>query len=311
MTKSIKVFAPASVGNSKCGYDVLGFAINEPGDIVELTLTDKPEVNIQVRGNEMIPTDPVKNTCGVAALKFLERFAPGTGVNIILDKQMPIGSGLGSSAAGAAATLFGLNQLFDNICDDEELLEFGLAAEKAACGAGHADNIAPSLFGGFILINSYIPLKIKKISAPENLYCTVVHPDVEIKTADARNLLPKEVSLATAVLQMGYLGGFLAALYTADFEMMKNSLRDLLAEPYRCRLIPHFDDAMEIIENANGLGGGISGSGPSIFALSNDPAIADLIGDHWQKLYASIGCQVYVSQINDQGPKIINGEDIQ
>ncbi|HKK67424.1 MAG TPA: homoserine kinase [Bacteroidales bacterium] len=311
MTKTIKVFAPASVGNSKCGYDVLGFAINDPGDIVTLTLTDKPEVKIKVIGNDLIPTDPVKNTCGVAALKFLEQFAPGTGVNIILDKQMPIGSGLGSSAAGAAATLYGLNQLFDNICDDEQLLEFGLAAEKAACGAGHADNIAPSLFGGFILINSYRPLKIKKISAPTNLYCTVVHPDVEIKTADARNILPAEVSLGTAVQQMGYLGGFLAALYTADFDLMKNSLRDLLAEPYRSRLIPHFNDAMEIITETKGLGGGISGSGPSIFALSNDPAIADQIAGQWQKLYDSIGCQVYVSQINDQGPKIIDGEDIQ
>ena len=186
MSKSIKIFAPATIGNSKCGFDVLGFAIDEPGDFVTLTLTDNAGIKIEVLGNDDIPTDPKKNTCGVAAQNFLNKFAPNQGLEIILDKKMPIGSGLGSSAAGAAATLFGLNKLFDDICDDEQLLEFGLAAEAAACGAGHADNIAPSLFGGFILINSYTPLKIKKISAPKELYCTIVHPDVEIKTADAR-----------------------------------------------------------------------------------------------------------------------------
>jgi len=305
MEKSIKVFAPATIGNSKCGFDVLGFAINEPGDFVTLTLIDNPEIYIDVIGNDIIPTDPKKNTCGVAARKFLDHVDPTKGVNIILDKKMPIGSGLGSSAAGAAATLYGLNLLFDNACDDEKLLEFGLAAEAAACGAGHADNIAPSLFGGFILINSYEPLKIKKISAPKDLYCTIVHPDVEIKTADARDILPKEILMQTAVKQMGFLAGFISSLYTEDFDMMKNSLQDVLAEPKRSNLIPLFDEAMEIMENYGGLGGGISGSGPSIFALSKGKETAKDIAKKWNDLYQEIGCQVYVSEINDQGPKII------
>lgn len=305
MTGSIKVFAPATIGNAKCGYDVLGFAIHEPGDIVELTLTEKPEINIQVVGNDSIPTNSKKNTCGVAAQKFLQCFAPDQGVDIILHKNMPIGSGLGSSAAGAAATLYGLNQLFNNCCNDEQLLQFGLAAEKAACGAGHADNIAPSLFGGFILINSYTPLKIQKISAPKNLYCTVVHPDVEIKTADARNILPEQVPMATAVKQMGFLAGFISGLYTKDFAMIKNSLQDLLAEPHRSKLIPHFKQAMTVIEKNNGLGGGISGSGPSMFALSKNKITAQSIANKWTKIFKKIGCQAYVSKINDQGPRII------
>jgi homoserine kinase len=305
MSKTIKIFAPATIGNSKCGFDVLGFAINEPGDYVTLTLTDNPGINIKVIGNDIIPTDPTRNTCGVAAINFLQHFALEMGVYIILDKRMPIGSGLGSSAAGAAATLFGLNILFDNICDDLKLLEFGLAAEKAACGAGHADNIAPSLFGGFILINSYEPLKIKKISAPKNLYCTIVHPDVEIKTADARDILPREIPMQTAVKQMGYLAGFISSLYTEDFDLMKNSLQDVLAEPKRSNLIPLFDEAMEIMRVTDGLGGGISGSGPSIFALSQGKEIANKIARQWNDLYKKIGCQVYVSEINDNGPKII------
>ncbi|MBN2280075.1 MAG: homoserine kinase [Candidatus Marinimicrobia bacterium] len=305
MKKSIKVFAPATVGNSKCGFDVLGFAVHEPGDVVTLSLLEEPKIEIVVIGNDHIPTQPDKNTCGVAAGKFLDRVAPDRGVKILLDKKMPVGSGLGSSAAGAAATLYGLNILFDNPCSDEQLLEFGLAAEAAACGAGHADNIAPSLFGGFILIQSYEPLKIKKISAPQNLYCTIVHPDVEIKTAAARKLLPGEIPLKTAVKQMGYLAGFIASLYTEDFELMKNSLQDVLAEPRRSQLIPLFDKALVSIFECGGLGGGISGSGPSLFALSVGQETAAKIAATWKNLYQKIGCQVYVSKINDQGPKIM------
>jgi homoserine kinase len=301
----IKIFAPATVGNAKCGFDVLGFAVEKPGDIVTLTITEKPQINITVIGNDRIPTDPNKNTCGVAAQKFLQQFAPNNGVDIILNKIMPVGSGLGSSAAGAAATLFGLNKLFRDICSDEQLLSFGMKAEEAACGTGHADNIAPSLFGGFILINSYEPLKIKKIPAPDNLFCTLLHPDTAVNTADARNLLPREIPLQKAVEQMGYLGGFIAGLYSRDFAMMGNSLKDLLAEPHRSKNIPHFDEAMTIIPKYKGLGGGISGSGPSIFALTDNEETAKKIGARWQQIYSTLGCQLYISKINNQGPRII------
>ncbi len=305
MKKKLTVFAPASVGNATCGYDVLGFALESPGDIVDLTLRDQPGISIMVTGNDMIPTAADKNTCGVAAQQFLQQKASGKGVDIHLHKKMPIGSGLGSSAAGAAATIYGLNLLLGEPCDEMELLSFGLAAEKAACGAGHADNIAPSLFGGFILINSYSPLKIKKLPTPPGLYCTVVHPNIEIKTAEARDLLPTEIPMDKAVRQMGYLGGFVASLFTSDFEMMKNSLQDLLAEPQRAQLIPQFDQAMLIIKDENGVGGGISGSGPSLFALSKNQEIAENIGNRWKKIYNEVGCQVYISQVNDKGPRII------
>ena len=305
MNKSIKVFAPATIGNACCGFDVLGFAINKPGDIVSLTLTNKPEINITVLGNNKIPSDPKKNTCGVAASEFLSHFAPNKGLDITLEKILPISSGLGSSAAGAAATLFGLNLLFDNICDDLKLLEFGLSAEEAACGAKLADNIAPSLFGGFILINSYSPLSIKKINSPKNLFCTVVHPDIEINTFDARNILPTEIPIQTTIKQMGYLSGFIAALYTADYKLMHNSLHDLLAEPHRSKLIPNFDKAMAVIKNNQGIGGGISGSGPTMFALSKSNKTAEKIGLNWKELYKNIGCQVYVSKINNNGPIVI------
>ena len=308
MKKSIKVFASASVGNACCGFDVLGFAVENPGDIVTITLSPEPGVRIKLIGNDKIPTNPIKNTCGVAALNFLAKIAPSQGIDLILDKKMPIGSGLGSSAAGAAATLHGLNTIFDHPCSDTELLNFGLSAEKVACGAGHADNIAPSLFGGFILINSYEPLMIKKILPQHYLYCTIVHPDVVIKTAEARHILPLKIPMKTTVKQMGYLAGFISSLYSEDYAMMQNSLKDLLAQPYRSKLIPYFEKAMSALEKLGGIGGGISGSGPSIFALSKEKDKAEKISQAWQKIYKKIGCQVYVSKINSHGPKILKQE---
>ncbi len=310
--KSVTVFAPATVANVACGFDIFGFAVNEPGDVAKVTLRGNPGVEItRITGDDgKLPKAAEKNTAGFAALRYLETIKSQQGVSIELHKKMPLSSGLGSSAASAVAVLFAINTLFDNRLTKSELLSIALQSEKLACGAAHADNAAPALIRGFLLIRENNPPDIVELPVPENLYCTIIHPEIEINTADARNILAPNVPLKDAVKQWANTAGLVAGLYRKDLTLISRSMNDYIIEPQRARLIPHFYELKKAALDRGALGCSISGSGPSLFALSNSQEIAQKIAGSMSAVLANykICNQIYISTINTEGPKIIAQE---
>jgi homoserine kinase len=307
--KDIKVFASATVANVACGFDVLGFAVDNPGDEVIVKLKSGPGVKItKITGDGgKLSLNAEKNTAGVSIKRFLDHLKSKQGVEISLNKKMPLGSGLGSSAASAVAGVFAINQLLGMPMSQGELLPFAMEGERLACGSAHADNVAPSLLGGFVLIRSYSPLDVIKIPTPPNLYCTIVHPQVEVQTKDARDILKKKIPMSDAIIQWGNVAGLIAGLMKSDYDLIGRSMQDVIVEPIRSILIPGFDHVKNNALKAGAIGCGISGSGPSIFALSKSQAIAEKVGKSMKEVFDSleIGCEIYVSKINNSGPQII------
>ena len=306
----ICVFAPATVANVVCGFDVLGFALNEPGDEVKMRLTDQPGIVIRkITGdNGRLPLHASKNTASAGVQHYLKHInRPDIGVEMELHKKMPIGSGLGSSAASTVAGLFAINQLMGNLLTDRELVPFAMKGEEIACGYGHADNVAPALLGGFVLVRSYDPLDLIALPTPENLYAAIVYPEVNVPTKDARQLIRSKVLLKDAVIQLGNVGGLVSGLFLNDLDLIGRSMKDVLAEPVRSILIPDFFILRELAMAHGALGFGISGSGPSVFALAKDETIARQITNAQQKHLSDlkINSQAYVSLINSRGPHIL------
>jgi len=256
-----------------------------------------------VGGDGSIPLDAARNTAGVSVLRLLERLGSRAGIELELRKNMPLGSGLGSSAASAVAAVVAANELLGRPFERQELLPFAMEAERVACGAAHADNVAPALLGGFLLIRSYDPLDIVQIPTPDELVCTLVHPQIEIRTEDARRILKTKIMLHDAVVQWGNTAGLIAGLLKNDYGLIGRSLTDVIVEPARAILIPCFHDAKEAAIEAGALGGSISGSGPSMFVLSRGRETAEAAGRAMVDVYrsAGIGCEVYVSRINHRG----------
>ncbi len=310
MNHEISVFAPATVSNVACGFDVLGFAVNEPGDIATVSRIEEPGVFLKnVTGDDgRLPREPSKNTAGIAVIEFLKRINAPCGIEIELQKKMPLGSGLGSSAASAVAAVFAANILFDNPLSKNELLPFVLEAEKAACGAAHADNAAPALFGGFILIRSYNPLDTISLTAPDELICTILHPALEIRTEYARKILSDKIFLKDAVTQWGNIGGLVAGLLKKDYELIGRSLQDVIAEPLRAKLIPGFSEIKKAAMSAGALGCSISGSGPAMFALSKSESTTKNVGQSMKDACETKGIDnnIYISEINNEGPRVIS-----
>jgi homoserine kinase len=237
----------------------------------------------------------------------LEKLGIRQGLEIELFKHMPLGSGLGSSAASSVAGVFAIDKLLGLNKTVEEILPFAMEGELIACGAAHADNVAPCLYGGFVLVRSYDPLEIVRINTPDGMYCSLVHPHIEVQTKDARNVLRKEVSLKDAVVQWGNVAGLVVGLMTSDFGLIGRSMQDVIVEPVRAELIPGFYSVKESAMKAGAIGAGISGSGPSIFALSNDADKANRIAKAMSDAFAKIGIgsETYVSEVNHQGPLVI------
>ncbi|MFN8283391.1 MAG: homoserine kinase [Chitinophagales bacterium] len=307
--KRIKVFAPATVANVACGFDVLGFAIDKPGDelIMEIT-AEKGVVIADIEGDDgVLPRDAKKNSATVAIQDYLNYINADFGCKIWLKKMMPSGSGLGSSAASAVAGVFAINMLCNEQLTKEEMLPFLLNAEKAACDAAIADNVAASLFGGFILVRSYEPLDILQIPVPEDLWCAVINPHVIVLTKDAREILPKDIPLAHSLRQSANVGGIMVGLLRGDYDLIGRSLVDYIAEPYRSKLIPGFYEMKQAAKDAGALGGSISGSGPSVFALCHGKESAYKAGDAMKAVMNSmnIGADVYISKVNNHGPKVL------
>lgn len=309
MRESIRVFAPATVANVTCGFDVLGFAVDNPGDEVILKLKDKPGLTIvEITGDDgRLPYDAYNNTVGVSIHKYLEHLGLDQGVEISLHKKMPLGSGLGSSAASSVAGVFAINELLGRKMNVKDILPFAMEGERLACGSAHADNVAPSLLGGFVLIRSYNPLDVIQLPTPEGLYATIIHPHIEVQTKDARDILKKQITLKDAVIQWGNIAGLVTGLMMSDLDLVGRSMKDVIVEPIRSILIPGFDKVKASAMDAGALGCGISGSGPSIFTLSSDYDIAAKVGENMQNAfkYYDIDSEVYISKINRSGPQVL------
>ncbi len=307
--QSVRAFAPATVANVSCGFDILGFAIDAMGDVVEVREKKEPGLQVvSISGDGgRLPFEAEKNTCAVAIQAMLDELGQEVGMEIYLEKGLPLGSGMGSSAASAVAALVAANRLLGEPFEKKQLLPFAMVAEKVACGAGHADNVAPSLLGGFVLIRDYHPLDVIKLHVPEGLHCTLLHPHFELKTSDSRSVLRDNVSLKHSTIQSGNVAGLIAGLFQEDFELIGRSLRDVIAEPYRATLIPGFYEVKEAVKAAGALGMGISGSGPTLFALSKGEGNVQSIIDAAQQVYDSIGLGVdaYHSAINTKGAFVL------
>lgn len=308
--KTVRAYAPASIGNVSCGFDVMGLAVDAPGDEVIIALNDSGVVSIKaIEGdNEKLPRIAEENTAGVAVIEYLKAINSKQGAEITLIKNLPLGSGMGSSAASAVAAAVAINHLFDSRLPKKELLPFVMQAEFVACGSTHADNAAPSLLGGLILIRDNHPLDIIEIPTPDELICVLVHPHVEVKTRDARQVLKPQVPLKDAITQWGNTAALVAGMMKPDYELIGRSLQDVVAEPVRSVLIPGFDIIKAKAVKAGALGCGISGSGPTMFAFCKSKAIAEHVGDVMQKQFVALGLQseVYVSGVNKEGARIIN-----
>ena len=307
MGRRVRVKAPATVSNLNCGFDVMGFAVNAPYDIIELERTDTGTIVIaEIRGCDSLSSDPEQNVVGAVLKAMTAASDKPTGFRVHIEKGIMPGSGIGSSAASSAAAAFAGNLLLDNIFSVDELVRFAMEGERLASGAPHADNVAPALYGGITLIRSYDPLDIVQINVPRELFCVIIHPELEIKTSVARGLLDPHLPLATAVRQWGNVGGLVAGLYSEDYDLIGRSLEDYVAEPKRAGLIPGFRDLKERAIASGALGAGISGSGPSVFALCRGESSAAAVLESMQEVMtkARISFNAYLSPVSLRGAEI-------
>lgn len=300
--KEITVLAPATVANVVCGFDCLGFCLENPNDIMTLRIIDEKTVIIKHLDEYNLPTDPEKNVAGKALLAVLERIDENLGFEVEITKKIMPGSGVGSSAASAAGAVVAANKLLGNRFNSNEVIDLAMHGERVASGARHADNIAPCVLGGFTLVRSIEPMDVISIDYP-TLYATVIHPQIEIKTSYAREILPKDVSLKAAIRQWSDVGSLIAGLQKGDYDLIARSLQDFIIEPVRKKLIPSFDEVKTASMNAGALGGSISGAGPSIFMFSKDLETANKIKIAMNDVYLKTGIDfnIYVSPINPHG----------
>ncbi|MFK8103532.1 MAG: homoserine kinase [Saprospiraceae bacterium] len=310
MSLGIKVFAPASVANVACGYDILGFALEHPGDEIIATFVDTPGLKItKITGDQKkLPLAIERNTAGYAALKLLEHLGEADrGIEFEIRKKMPFGSGLGSSAASAVAGVMAINALYKLPLTKAELLPFAVLGEQIADGAYHADNVGPSLLGGMQLIRDNASLDIHRLHLPKGLYATVIHPHIQILTKDSRAILKDTVSLTQAVQQTGNIAGLIIGLYNSDLDLIQRSLQDVMIEPQRAKLIPGFYEVKAAALENGALGCSISGAGPSIFALSANSNLAENIGVAMQRIFTDlkIESQLFISKINQEGAIVV------
>jgi homoserine kinase len=303
----IKIFSPATVANVACGFDVLGFCLDSVGDEMVIRKIDKKGIYITKIEGFDLPYEAELNVAGVSALAMYEAAKPDCGFEIEIYKNIKPGSGIGSSAASAVGSVFGMNELLGRPYNKTQLTEFAIKGEALASKCEHADNLAPAMFGGFTLVKSISPLEILEIPSPDDLYATIIHPQIEIKTSEARAILPKDIPLNDAIIQWANFGSLIHALHTGDFELLKNSLHDVVIEPYRSKLIPHYKEVKIEVLKAGALGAGISGSGPSIFSLSKGVKTAKNVEVAMRKVYSKTGIEfdIHVSKINTEGIKIL------
>jgi homoserine kinase len=310
MNQEVRVFAPATVANVAVGFDILGFAIDGPGDeIIARHSNDSGVIITCITGDGgKLPLEAEKNTAGFAAIRLLEQLGKTElGVELEIHKKMPFGSGLGSSAASAAAGVMAINALLGMPVPKIESLHCAVLGEQIADGAYHADNVAPSLLGGVILIRANEGLDVHSLPIPDELHAAVVYPHVSILTKDARDVLSPTTTLPQCIQQTGNLGGLVVGLYESDYELIGRSLQDVIIEPQRAQLIPGFSTVKSAALEAGALGCSISGAGPSVFALCKGIKNAQSAGAAMQQAFLTqdIPCDLFVSPINKEGAKIL------
>jgi len=298
----VKVLAAATVSNVVCGFDCLGFALSEPFDEMIVRRSEIPGIRITHHDDFGLPTEPDRNVAGVALQALANAAAVDHGFEVEITKNIKPGSGIGSSAASACGVVVAANRLLGDLFTKPELVELAMAGEMLASGSRHADNLAPCIYGGFTLVRSTEPLDIVELEF-STLYAAVIHPQIEIKTAEARAILPKNVPLADAVRNWSNLGAFVSALATGDHSLITRSMVDTIVEPARKSLIPKFDEVKRASLDAGALGGGISGSGPSMFMLCASEVAAKNVENAMTEIYGKTGIDfnTYVSEINAEG----------
>jgi homoserine kinase len=304
--QSIKVKSPATLSNLCCGFDILGMALNEPYDIIELSKIDEHKIVISHTDEFNLPTDPKHNIAGVALQSMIDALNYEGGFDIIIEKKIKPGSGIGSSAASAAGIVVAANELLGKPFNKKQLVAFAMEGEVLASGTRHADNLAPCIYGGLVLIRDTPALDIIELDTPP-LFITIVHPQIEIKTSYAREILPKEVSLKSAVTQWANVAGLVSGFLKHDYQLISRSLQDVIVEPVRSKLIPGFDEVKKMGIEAGALGGGISGSGPSLFMLSKNENIANSVESDMKLIYNHLGIdyKTYVSTVAKNGVEVI------
>jgi homoserine kinase len=303
----LKIFAPATVANVSCGFDSLGFAVDAVGDEMTFTKTAEKGVKITNITGADLTYNIDENAASAVVKKMLNEANADFGIELTIHKGFSPGSGLGSSAASAAGAAFGTNQFLASPFSELELTKFAMFGEEVACGTPIADNVAAAIYGGFILVRSYNPLEIIKLPVPGELRVVAIHPQIEIKTKDARDVLPTKIALKDAVTQWANVGGLISGLYTDNYDLISNSLLDIIVEPARKSLIPFFDDVKKSALKAGALGAGISGSGPTIFALCKGDEIAENVYKSIEESYKNRGInfEMFISKVNPKGIKIL------
>jgi len=306
----IKIFCPATIANLSCGFDVLGLCLETIGDEMIIRKSEEKGIRISKITGADLPLEPEKNVAGVAALALLNAVSTDCGFEMEIHKKIKAGSGIGSSSASAAGAVFGINELLGNPFSRKELVKFAMKGEVIASGSEHADNVAPCLLGGFTLVRGYEPLDVIRIDSPSEMYAVALHPHIEVKTADSRAVLHPTIPLKDAITQWGNVGGLIAGLYTNDYELIGRSLNDVIVEPLRKKLIPGFDVTKNAAIENGALGSGISGAGPSIFALCKGEVVAKNVAFAMTEAYKNTGItsDTHISKVNPIGVKIIESK---
>lgn len=304
--QSITVKSPATLSNLCCGFDILGMALQAPFDEIELIQKEEPGIVIKHKDSYGLPLDPLQNISGVALQAFMNALGYKNGFEVIIEKKIKPGSGVGSSAASAAGVVVAANELLGKPFDKKQLVEFAMEGELLASGSRHADNLAPCIYGGLVLIRDTQNLDIIELKTPP-LYFTIIHPQIEIKTSYARSILPKEISLKSAVVQWANVAGLIAGFQNGDYGLISRSLTDVIVEPIRSKLIPGFDKVKHRSLAAGALGGGISGSGPSLFMMSESHSIAIQVEQEMSDVYNKLGIEykTYVTEVSKKGVEVI------
>lgn len=306
--KAVKVFAPATVANLGAGFDILGIAIHQPGDIVYAERIQQPGLQFELKSQDNQLTNKLKdNVAAHVANLLLQHCQPNFGIRLVLDKRMPIGSGLGSSAASSVAAAMAVNALFTKPLPRQQLLPFTMEGERKATGTAHADNVAPSLFGGACLVRSYDPLDVIQLPVTNKITWVVVHPHVVIRTEEARGILPTMIPMQTAITQWGNVSGLTAGLLQGDAKLVGKCVDDVVAEPLRSALIPGFAAVKKAALAVGALGFSISGSGPSVFAVTPNLKIAKLVAAAMTSTFlkvAKVKSDSYISRINLDGATV-------
>ncbi len=308
---TIHISAPSTVANVSSGFDAMAFAIDVPGDEMVVTKNNTGRVTISKIEGADLPYDIDKNAAGRVALEILQDSGADLGIDLKICKKQKPGSGLGSSASSSAGAAVAVNHFLNDKYGKSDLVKFAMLGEETACGSQIADNVAAAIYGGFVLVRSYAPLDIVPLPVPAQLRVCVLHPQIEVRTEDARNVLPKSIPLKSAITQWANVGGLISGLHTNDYKLIGRSVTDVIAEPARKQFIPHFDELKEAALESGALAFGISGSGPSVFSLCKGQANTKNVAAALHTVYEKTGIafNIFSSGISTTGVSVITDSE--